>query len=117
MVSTPAGPGESAAQVHPEPGSRYCNLFESMLRAQPNGRMDDPEFGSSMASYAESVEAVAELSGDDDAVVLWELAAIARRLAEDPSDPQTAQRLGAMTQQVGSIVLPTTQRCAIDSDG
>ena len=102
------------ASTSAQPGSKYCEAFEDLMRSQPEGAMNDMELAEAMHTYAESVERVAAMSSGDESVVLWELAAVARLVGDEPDNRKHSQRMGEMVVPVAPITLRATSSCAFE---
>ena len=84
-----------------------------MLIAQPSGALADEDLRISMNLYAAAAEHLADMSGPDDALVLFELAATARLVAADAGDRDAAARFGAMVVPMAPIALRASLVCGI----
>ena len=113
-ASSVDGSVDAVAAQTPDPDGAYCQAVQTVLIAQPSGAFEGEELSVSMNLYAHAVERLAELSPPEDALVLFELAATARLVGEDPGDQLQAQRLGNMFMPVASITIGASQACGID---
>jgi len=99
-----------------DPDAEYCAAMRQMAVSQPAGSLTDAELEAGMNAYADAVERVAELSPEDEAATLRELADVMRAAGLDPTAPGLAERVGSLAGPVAAITLPAARDCGIDFD-
>lgn len=95
-------------------GAPRCEALRRLAAAQPPaGSLGPDEWRDAYDGYADAAERAAAVSPRDDAEVLRELAAVMRTVADDPTDPDLADRVQALGDPVHELAVRAHDACGV----